>query len=199
MSNLKNSYTMKNFFAIAALVAVMSVLSAFSANAQVINPQPQAPTKEVAFWVGDEVHFRWTGKELITTTLVLDGPVMLHQEVLLEDGNIGTSRRNIFTELYNPATDWKNPEETLQRPVEISFRPYTVREKDYTVHGNIAISTDFPQVRLAGENSIEMGWEIFAYDIKIEKGRITLSFHKMLWVKEKKIYDKLVRKEVFAI
>ena len=42
MSNQKNSIIMKNFFAIAALVAVMSVLSAFTANAQVINPQAQS-------------------------------------------------------------------------------------------------------------------------------------------------------------
>ena len=56
MSNQKNSIIMKNFFAIAALVAVMSVLSAFTANAQVINPQAQSGAEiqnPKWFWVGD--------------------------------------------------------------------------------------------------------------------------------------------------
>lgn len=188
---------MKNFFVLTTLVVVTSVFSAFSANAQVINPQAQSSTKVVQFWVGDEIFFRWTGKELIVTRLVLEGPVMLHQGVLLEDGSFKSSHRNIHIDVYNPATDWKN--EVVMGPVEISFRPYTIQEKNYTVHGNNRISLRMPDVYLDESRPAEMGWEILAYDVKIEKGKITLRIHKMLWVNEKNIYDKIIHEEVFII
>lgn len=190
---------MKNFFVLTTLVVVTSVFSAFSANAQVINPQAQSSTKVVQFWVGDEIFFRWTGKELIVTKLTLEGPVKLHQDVLFEDGSFKNSRRNLHIDVYNPATDWKNENNNMKGPAEISFRPYTMREKNYTVYGNNHISVRTPDVYLDGSRLVEMGWEVLAYDVKIEKGKITLSIHKMLWVNEKNIYDKIIHKEIFSI
>lgn len=96
---------MKNFFATAALVAVMSVLSAFTANAQVINPQAQSGAEiqnPKWFWVGD-TFFEWTDELLIVTSIQdKDAPVRLSQPVLQKDGSFtDTPPRNIFTHVYN--------------------------------------------------------------------------------------------------
>ena len=187
---------MKKTLIITVLVAVTSVFGAFL-NARVLNHQAQSSTEVVQFWVGDEIFFRWTGKELIVTKLALEGPVKLHQDVLFEDGSFKNSHRNLHIDVYNPATDWKN--EDVMGPAEISFRPYIMRKENYTVHGNNHISVRTPDVYPNGSRLAEMGWEILAYDVKIEKGKITLSIHKMLWVNEKNIYDKIIHKEIFSI
>ena len=110
-------------------MAVTSVFGAFL-NARVINHQAQSSTEVVQFWVGDEIFFRWTGKELIVTKLALEGPVKLHQDVLFEDGSFKNSHRNLHIDVYNPATDWKN--EDVMGPAEISFSPlYHAKGKLY--------------------------------------------------------------------
>ena len=90
---------MKNFFAIAALVAVMSVLSAFTANAQVINPQSGAEIQNPKwFWVGD-TFFEWTDELLIVTSIQdKDAPVRLSQPVLQKDGSFTDTPPQNITE-----------------------------------------------------------------------------------------------------
>lgn len=86
---------MKNFFAIAALVAVMSVLSAFTANAQVINPQSGAEIQNPKwFWVGD-TFFEWTD-ELLIVTSIQDKDAPVRKKTVLSP----TLRRETFSPTF---------------------------------------------------------------------------------------------------
>lgn len=202
MSNQKNSIIMKNFFAIAALVAVMSVLSAFTANAQVINPQAQSGAEiqnPKWFWVGD-TFFEWTDELLIVTSIQSkDAPVRLSQPVLQKDGSFtDTPPRNIFTHVYNPVTGWEN-----ERPIVIGSqgRPesYMVAEKTYTEYVNNAINSgDYYEV--PNKNGfIDTAIDYLVYDVKVEKGKVSLRIHSVTYTDGEETGDKTLFEHTYVL
>ena len=189
---------MKNFFAIAALVAVMSVLSAFTANAQVINPQAQSGAEiqnPKWFWVGD-TFFEWTDELLIVTSIQdKDAPVRLSQPVLQKDGSFtDTPPRNIFTHVYNPVTGWEN-----ENPIVIGSqgRPesYMVAEKTYTEYVNNAINSgDYYEV--PNKNG---SIDYLVYDVKVEKGKVSLRIHSVTYTDGEETGDKTLFEHTYVL
>ena len=118
--------------------------------------------------------------------------------MLQKDGSFtDTPPRNIFTYVYNPVTGWEN-----ERPIVIggSGKPesYMVAEKTYTEYVNNLIKTDYYEV--SNKNGfIETIRDHLVYDVKVEKGKVSLRIHCITYTDGEETGDKTLFEHTYVL